>query len=66
MEQVHMAITWCRRSLMPKRENITHGLEHDTAKHYQWYPFINIGHYELAKQLKTEKSFPEAGYYKTL
>ncbi|UCE07613.1 MAG: glycoside hydrolase family 9 protein, partial [bacterium] len=21
----------------------------DTARHYQWYPFINIGHYELAR-----------------
>jgi hypothetical protein len=21
----------------------------DTASHYQWYPFINVGHYELAK-----------------
>ena len=31
---------------------ITPWLGHDTAKHYQWYPFINIGHYELAKQLK--------------
>lgn len=22
---------------------------HDTANHYQYYPFINLGHYELAK-----------------
>jgi hypothetical protein len=21
----------------------------DTAGHYQWYPFVNVGHYELAK-----------------
>jgi hypothetical protein len=32
-------------------EPITPWLGADTAKHYQWYPFINIGHYELAKQL---------------
>jgi hypothetical protein len=32
-------------------ERITPWLGKDTAKHYQWYPFINIGHYELAKQL---------------
>ena len=22
----------------------------DTAKHYQWYPFHNFGHYELAQE----------------
>ena len=35
-----------------KKETVTPWLGADTAKHYQWYPFINIGHYELAKQLK--------------
>jgi peptidoglycan/xylan/chitin deacetylase (PgdA/CDA1 family) len=35
-----------------KQEPITPWLGKDTASHYQWYPFINIGHYELAKQLK--------------
>ncbi|MES2651023.1 MAG: glycoside hydrolase family 9 protein [Bacteroidota bacterium] len=33
-----------------RREKITPWLISDTAKHYQWYPFINLGHYELAKQ----------------
>ncbi|MGF1923643.1 MAG: glycoside hydrolase family 9 protein [Bacteroidia bacterium] len=33
-----------------RRERITPWLVSDTAKHYQWYPFINLGHYELAKQ----------------
>ena len=33
------------------KEPVTPWLGADTAKHYQWYPFINIGHYELAKQL---------------
>ncbi|MFI5131410.1 MAG: glycoside hydrolase family 9 protein [Chitinophagales bacterium] len=48
-----------------KKEKITPWLGDDTAKHYQWYPFINLGHYELAKQLKTKKNGParEAGYY---
>jgi endoglucanase len=32
-----------------KGETITPWLGADTARHYQWYPFINIGHYELAK-----------------
>jgi endoglucanase len=35
-----------------RQEKITPWLGADTAKHYQWYPFINLGHYELAKELK--------------
>jgi len=35
-----------------QQEKITPWLGADTARHYQWYPFINAGHYELAKQLK--------------
>ena len=34
------------------QEPLTPWLGKDTASHYQWYPFINLGHYELAKQLK--------------
>lgn len=34
-------------------EPVTPWLGKDTANHYQWYPFINLGHYELAKRLKT-------------
>jgi len=30
-------------------EKQTPWLGKDTAGHYQWYPFINVGHYELAK-----------------
>jgi len=33
-----------------RQEPITPWLGKDTAAHYQWYPFINIGHYELAKR----------------
>jgi endoglucanase len=38
-----------------RKETSTPWLGSDTAKHYQWYPFINIGHYELAKQLKDKR-----------
>jgi endoglucanase len=31
------------------QEKVTPWLATDTAKHYQYYPFVNIGHYELAK-----------------
>ncbi|MFN8348575.1 MAG: glycoside hydrolase family 9 protein [Spirosomataceae bacterium] len=27
----------------------------DTAKHYQWYPFVNLGHYWLSKQKDTSQ-----------
>lgn len=49
-----------------KKEKITPWLGADTAGHYQWYPFINIGHYELIKQLQTKKFGPTygSGYYK--
>jgi endoglucanase len=47
-----------------KQEKITPWLGADTASHYQWYPFINLGHYELAKQLKSKKNFPKQGYTK--
>lgn len=47
-----------------KAEPITPWLGSDTAKHYQWYPFINIGHYELAKQLKDKSRDTIIGYYK--
>lgn len=31
-----------------KSEPVTPWMGADTAKHYQWYPFINLGHYLLA------------------
>jgi endoglucanase len=47
-----------------KSEKITPWLGDDTAKHYQWYPFINVGHYELAKQLKDKRRDTIIGFYK--
>lgn len=48
-----------------KKEKHTPWLGADTAKHYQWYPFINVGHYELIKQLQSKKFGPTAGYPKS-
>jgi endoglucanase len=45
-------------------EKITPWLGSDTAKHYQWYPFINLGHYEMAKELKSWGRDSLTGYYK--
>lgn len=49
---------------MASDEPITPWLGGDTAFHYQWYPFINVGHYELAKALKDERRDSVISYYK--
>ena len=45
------------------KEPLTPWLGKDTAKHYQWYPFINMGHYELAKQVKGIEKTRLINYY---
>jgi endoglucanase len=45
-----------------KQETITPWLQKDTAAHYQYYPFINLGHYEIAKQEPEDKT--AIAYYK--
>jgi endoglucanase len=47
-----------------RKEPITPWLGKDTAQHYQWYPFINIGHYELANQLQGRKRNKIIDYYR--
>ncbi|HYC85683.1 MAG TPA: glycoside hydrolase family 9 protein, partial [Chryseosolibacter sp.] len=47
-----------------KKEQITPWLGADTASHYQWYPFINLGHYELARVADTPVRNDVAGFYK--
>jgi len=48
-----------------EKEKITPWMATDTAAHYQYYPFINIGHYELAKQLTGEQRLKITEYYKS-
>src|SRR5882762_5538167 len=45
-------------------EKITPWFGGDTARHYQWYPFINIGHYELAKISDPDHRREVLAYYK--
>lgn len=47
-----------------RQEKITPWLAADTAAHYQWYPFINLGHYELAKQLEGVPREEVLSYYR--
>lgn len=49
---------------MAQKEPITPWIKKDTARHYQWYPFINIGHFELAKQLKGAERKKIIDFYK--
>lgn len=48
-----------------RQEPLTPWLGADTANHYQWYPFINLGHYELARQLKDKRRDTLVHFYKT-
>lgn len=47
-----------------RQEPVTPWLGKDTARHYQWYPFINPGHYELAKQLQGAQRDSLIRFYK--
>ncbi|WP_257213738.1 glycoside hydrolase family 9 protein [Sphingobacterium sp. 1.A.4] len=47
-----------------RQENITPWMIRDTANHYQYYPFINLGHYELAKQGDRSSKKEVLTYYK--
>ena len=44
METLNQAVNYGRL------EPVTPWMGADSARHYQWYPFINLGQYQLAKQ----------------
>jgi endoglucanase len=47
-----------------KQEQITPWIGADTAVHYQWYPFHNFGHYELAKVADKNNRAAVINYYR--
>ena len=47
-----------------QQEKQTPWLKSDTASHYQWYPFINVGHYELARTARGDVRNEVIRYYK--
>lgn len=49
---------------LAQKEPVTPWIKTDTARHYQWYPFINAGHFELAKNLKGAEQAKVIGFYK--
>jgi endoglucanase len=46
------------------QEKVTPWMGADTARHYQWYPFHNFGHYELAKNAGQQDKALLITYYK--
>ena len=46
------------------REKVTPWMGADTARHYQWYPFHNFGHYELAKKSDPATRAELISYYR--
>ena len=46
-------------------ERVTPWMGADTARHYQWYPFINLGHAELASKSKIAAGYMREGLEKT-
>ncbi|MEP7278750.1 MAG: glycoside hydrolase family 9 protein [Bacteroidota bacterium] len=47
-----------------KMETVTPWMGADTARHYQWYPFHNFGHYELAEQTDAKNKALLVSFYK--
>jgi peptidoglycan/xylan/chitin deacetylase (PgdA/CDA1 family) len=47
-----------------QQERVTPWLGKDTARHYQWYPFVNPGHAELARQSKGKQRDSLISYYR--
>ena len=47
-----------------RKEPVTPWLGVDTARHYQWYPFHNFGHYELTVGANEAATDEFAGYYR--
>ena len=47
-----------------EKEKVTPWIGADTAVHYQWYPFHNFGHYELAKVADKDNKAILISYYR--
>jgi peptidoglycan/xylan/chitin deacetylase (PgdA/CDA1 family) len=47
-----------------QKEPVTPWILNDTARHYQWYPFVNVGHAELAKRLPPQQRKTVTDFYK--
>ncbi|WP_170069404.1 glycoside hydrolase family 9 protein [Spirosoma pollinicola] len=60
------ATKWQNTALaFARREPVTPWILNDTARHYQWYPFVNVGHAELAKHLPRASRKTVTDFYKS-
>ncbi|WP_375444937.1 glycoside hydrolase family 9 protein [uncultured Fibrella sp.] len=59
------ATNWQKAALYyAYQEPVTPWMVNDTARHYQWYPFVNIGHAELAKHVTAGNRKNITSFYK--
>lgn len=59
------AVRWLNTAFdFSRREPVTPWILNDTARHYQWYPFVNVGHAELAKKLTGNRRKTVTDFYK--
>jgi hypothetical protein len=69
VDDMELAATWQKQLTdamqYARQEPVTPWLGSDTAHHYQWYPFINLGHYEFAKKAASRQKDTLVGYYRT-
>jgi endoglucanase len=47
-----------------RQELVTPWMGADTARHYQWYPFFNMGHWEISKSSDNELTNEFMNYWK--
>jgi len=47
-----------------ERKKVTPWIGSDTARHYQWYPFVNMGHPAIARVQAIQNDSEFAGYMK--
>jgi endoglucanase len=47
-----------------RMEKVTPWIGSDTARHYQWYPFVNMGHPGIAREQNKQNGNEFAGYMK--
>ncbi|GAB4027207.1 glycoside hydrolase family 9 protein [Spirosoma koreense] len=58
--------TWLKTAFdFARAEPVTPWIRNDTARHYQWYPFVNVGHAELAKKLTGTRRAMVTDFYKS-
>lgn len=47
-----------------RQEKVTPWMGADTARHYQWYPFLNMGHWGIGKSCDTAYAGEFTGYWR--